>query len=224
MGRLAEKGGRMRVGLLAAWVLAVLLLAPSSRTSAQETTQEILVGYNSEQDRRDGEKQLAGAKDKLKIRGQSLESLQLQAISDKALKLRIGLPQAVKADIARTPSLQAAILKELADQLKRADSRIVYAHPNWVLGGMPPVARGLPVPAGKESSSAPAEKQTASVAAPKEGKRAAKRGKTGKRYAARKRRGKVVAQRACRSRHQAVWTMPRGGRRAFRLSAWGFGR
>ena len=96
----------MRVDLLAACVLTALVLAPSSPAGAQETTQEILVGYNSEQDRRDGEKQLAGAKDKLKIRGQSLESLQLQAISDKALKLRVGLPPAVKADIAHA-ALQA---------------------------------------------------------------------------------------------------------------------
>jgi hypothetical protein len=218
---------RMRKNLLAACILAALAVTASSLTGAQETTQEILVGYNSEQDRREGEKQLAGVKDKLKVRGQSLESLQLQAISDKALKLRIGLPQGVKAEISRTPSVEAAVLKELADQLKKTDSRIVYAHPNWVLGAMPPVARGLPTAAGKESASAkksasaPAETKTAAVAAPKEQKPAAKQAKVGKKkYAARKhKRGTMVAQRAYRHGHQAAWT--RGGHHAFRLSAWG---
>ena len=213
----------MRRGLLAACILAALAVPASNRVGAQETTQEILIGYNSEQDRREGEKQLAGAKDKLKVRGQNLESLQLQAISDKALKLRIGLPQGVKAEIARTPSLQAAVLKELADQLKQTDSRIVYAHPNWVLGGMPPVGRGLPMPAGKGTLSAPADTQTASVAGTKDNKRVVQQGKAGKKkYAARKhRRGKLVAQRTHHRGHEAAWT--HAGHRAFRLSAWGGG-
>ena len=80
-----------------------MAVAASIRAGAQETTQEILVGYNSEQDRREGEKQLAGVKDKLNAAGQNLESLQLQAISDKALKLKVGLPQTVKAEISHTP-------------------------------------------------------------------------------------------------------------------------
>ena len=130
----------MRGALLAACVLAALVLL-SSRVGAQEATHEILVGYNSEQDRRDAEKELAGAKDKLKVRGQSLESLQVQAIGEKILKLRIGLPAALKAEIARTPSAETSILQGLADQLKQSDKRIAYAHPNWVMRGLPPAAR-----------------------------------------------------------------------------------
>src|SRR5262249_29392572 len=117
---------RMRGTWLAAGMLAPLILMPCGPVSAQETAAEILVGYNSEADRKAAETELAGSKDKLKVRGQSLESLRVQAISDKALRLQVGLPAAIKAEIAKTPSAEAAILTELASQLKRADKRVVY--------------------------------------------------------------------------------------------------
>ena len=209
----------MRVALLAGCVLAALVLMPSSRVAAQETTHEILVGYNSEQDRRDAEKELAGAKDKLKVRGQSLESLQVQAISDKALKLQIGLPSAIKAEIARTPSAEASIIQGLADQLKQADKRVAYAHPNWVMRGLPPAARASSIPA------LPTGKKTSSIASSKQSKRVAKAAKRAKTHLARKRsRGKLAAMRRCRCWREVVWTVPCGAGRTWRTAYWGFGR
>jgi hypothetical protein len=150
---------------------------------------------------------LAGAKDKLKVRGQSLESLQVQAISDKALKLRVGLPQALKAELARTPSVEASIIQELAAQLKQADKRIVYAHPNWIMGGMPPVARDFSMPSRKQTSSAPSRKQVSSAASRKPTKRIAKRAKAA--HVARKRaRGKLAARQRCRCWREVAWVLP----------------
>ena len=189
----------MRVTLLAACVLAALVLL-SSRVGAQEATHEILVGYNSEADRRDAEKELAGAKDKLKVRGQSLESLQVQAIGDKILKLQIGLPAALKAEIARTPSAETSILQGLTDQLKQSDKRIAYAHPNWVMRGLPPAARASSLPSRQESKRA--------AKAPKRVVKAAKRAKT--RVARKRSRAKLAATRRCRCWRDVAW-VPRCG-------------
>jgi hypothetical protein len=208
----------MRGLWLAAGVLAALVLMPSSRVAAQETTDEILVGYNSEQDRRDAEKDFAGAKDKLKVRGQSLESLQVQAISDKALKLKVGLPAAVKAEIARTPSAEASILQGLAEQLKQGDNRVAYAHPNWVMRGLPPAARASSIPA------LPVGKKISSIASGKQSKRIAKAGKRAKTHLARKRsRGKLAAARRCRCWREVIWTVPCGTGRTRRMARRGFG-
>jgi hypothetical protein len=188
--------------------MAAVVLALSSPAGAQESTSEILIGYNTEQDRRDAEKELAGAKDKLKVRGQSLESLQVQQVSDKALKLQIGLPQAVKAEIAKTPAAQTAILQGLADQLKRSDKRIAYAHPNWVMTGMPPAARASSLPMRKQSSPVPVARKVSSASARKHAKRVAKKSK---RHFARKRSYKrLAAPRRCR--RESVWVMPCGAR------------
>jgi len=175
----------MRGMLLAAWVLALSLM-PTGWASAQETTHEILVGYNSEQDRRAAEKELAGAKDQLKVRGQRLESLQVEAIGAKELKLRVGLPQAIRAEIARTPSLEAAIIQGLADQLRKADKRVAYAHPNWIVRMAPPAARAAAPPVGARSTA---------VAPRKPNKRSARRAKAHKAHVARRRSRTVRRQR-----------------------------
>ncbi len=116
------------------------------------------------------------------------------------------------------------MIKELAEQIKRTDSRIVYAHPELgARGHAAGGARARLCPPARTALSAPADTQTASVAATKETKRVAKQGKAGKKkYAARKhRRGKLVAQRTHHRGHEAVWT--HAGHRTFRLSAWGGG-
>jgi hypothetical protein len=192
-----------------------------SPAGAQETTQEILVGYNSEADRRAGEKELAGAKDKLKVRGQSLESLRVQPISDKALKLQIGLPAALKAEATRTPAVGASILKELADQLKQADKRIVYAHPNWIMSEATPMARAAPPPASPKERVAAAQKdepkETAAAPAQKKTKRAAKRTKT--RVAHKRGRSKHAARHKCRCSREVAWAAPCGKARVARRSS-----
>jgi hypothetical protein len=220
----------MRAIRLGAMALAGLLLLQTGLAVAQETAHEILVGYNSEQDRQAGEKELAAAQDKLKVRGQSMESLRIQAISDKALKLKVGLPQALKAEIARTPAAEAAIIQELAAQVKRADKRIVYAHPNWIMGSVPPVGRDLFVPSPRQTAdergaSTGPRKPASAVASGKQAKHARVAKKKGKAKVARKRiRVKVASARArCRCRYEVVWTMPCGGGRVWRVAHRGRG-
>jgi hypothetical protein len=215
----------MRAIWLGAWALAGLLLLPAGPAAAQETAHEILVGYNSEQDRQAGEKELAAARDKLKVRGQSVESLRIQAISDKALKLKVGLPQALKAEIARTPAAEAAIIQELAAQVKRADKRIVYAHPNWIMGSMPPAARDLFAPSPRQTADAPARGLSASAQPSKPASAAASR-KQAKHARAVKKKGKAkvahkrarVARPRCRCWNEVAWTMPCGGGRVWRVA------
>jgi hypothetical protein len=200
----------MRGALLVAWVLALVLM-PADRAGAQETTHEILVGYNSEQDRRDAEKELAGAKDRLKVRGRSLESLRVEAIGAKALKLRFGLPRAIRAQIARTPSLEATIIQGLADQLKQADKRIAYAHPNWIMTMAPPASRAAPQTTRKRSAARPSKRQA---------KRSAKRTRA---HAAQQRRhSKPAARRDCQCWPRLVWPEP-CPRRGWRTASWRFG-
>jgi hypothetical protein len=124
----------MRGALLAACVLAALVLMPSSWVAAQETTHEILVGYSSEQDRRDAEKELTGARDKLKVRGQSLESLQVQAIGEKILKLRSGCHGAQAK--SRTPSAETSILGARGSTEASDKHRLCAS--GWVMGGCRP--------------------------------------------------------------------------------------
>jgi hypothetical protein len=204
----------MRGALLVAWVLALALM-PAGWAGAQETTHEILIGYNSEQDRRDAEREFAGPKDRLKdrlkVRGHSLESLRVEAISTKALKLRVGLPQAIRAEIARTPSLETAIIQGLADQLKQADRRIAYAHPNWIMRMVPPTPRAASQPTRKRSAAQPSRRQ---------GKRSAKR--TRARAAQQHRHRKVSARRRCRCWQPVVWPAP-CLHRGWRTAAWRFG-
>lgn len=210
----------MRGALLAGCVLAALLLLPSARLCAQETTQEIIVGYNSEQDRRDAEKELVGARDKLKVRGQSLESLQVQVTGPKTLKLQVGLPPAAKAEIARAPEVETSIIQGLADQLKQSDKRIAYAHPNWIMRGLPPGPRAGTVPTAPQPAAAPPRRETSAAVprkhakrvAHKRGKRLAKAVRQRKRHLARRHmhRRIVVAQRRCRCWHEVAWRSPCG--------------
>jgi hypothetical protein len=214
----------MRAIRLGALALAGLLLLQTGPAVAQETAHEILVGYNSEQDRQAGEKELAAARDKLKVRGQSVESLRIQAISDKALKLKVGLPQALKAEIARTPAAEAAIIQELAAQVKRADKRIVYAHPNWIMGSVPPAARDMFVSsprqtADERSASAEPRKPASISTSRKQAKHARVAKKKGKAKVARKRaRAKLAARQTCRCWHEVAWTLPCGGGRVWRAA------
>jgi hypothetical protein len=209
-------------------MLAAFVLMPCGPVSAQQTAAEILVGYNSEADRRAAETEFAGSKDRLKVRGQSLESLRVQAISDKALRLQVGLPAALKAEIAKTPSAEATILTELASQLKRADKRIVYAHPNWILSGPMPIPRGAVAPVERREAAAPQPKETAS--APRKEATAAPPGKGGKRIAKatkthvahKGRRAKLASARRCRCWQEAAWVAPCSVRHkaAWRVARW----
>jgi hypothetical protein len=237
MAAMGEKGVVMRGFPLAAYGLLVLLLMPWNPAWAQATAAEILVGYNSEADRKAAETELAASKDRLKVRGQNLESLRVQAISDKALRLQVGLPAALKAEIAKTPSAEAAILTELASQLKRADKRIVYAHPNWILSGPMPIPRGGVAPVERREAAGPQPKETASAprkeaaaaperkeasAAPdrKHDKRVAK--KTKARVAHKGRRAKLASARRCRCWQEAAWVAPCSVRHkaAWRVARW----
>jgi hypothetical protein len=222
----------MRAIRLGAWALAGLLLLQTGPAVAQETAHEILVGYNSEQDRQAGEKELATLRDKLKVRGQSVESLRIQAISDKALKLRVGLPPALKAEIARTPAVEAAIIQELAAQVKRADKRIVYAHPNWIMGSMPPAARDLFAPSPRQTAderraSAEPRKPASSAASRKQAKHARvakKKGKAKAKVARKRARVKLAARPRCRCWQEVAWTMPCAGGRSWRVAHRGYRR
>jgi serine protease len=107
----------------AMWIVQVLICGadaqPIPMPQHDFVPGELLVGYNSEQDR-----EVAAAE--LRVRGAQGNSVTVEKIGPNVLKIRIELPRGAAGS-------QLGILENLATALKESDSRIKYAHPNWIM-------------------------------------------------------------------------------------------
>jgi hypothetical protein len=93
---------------------------------------ELLVGYVTSGDRDAALKRLAGAKDVLRVRGERLVNVEIQPVSEKAVKLHLTFPAPVLNVTHDNPSEEIAVLQDVAKQIKDADHSVEYAHPNWI--------------------------------------------------------------------------------------------
>ena len=118
-----------------ALILATLLPFALSIVLADQPKFEpgaLLVGYEKSTDRDRAVSMLAGVKDSVRVRGGKLEAVQVEVVSDKAVKLRFKFPDQVLNATRNDPEQELGLLQDVARQLKQNDGSIRYAHPNWI--------------------------------------------------------------------------------------------
>jgi subtilisin family serine protease len=93
----------------------------------------LIVGYKSEADRQQAEQDLTSTRDTVTVRGERAESVQFEAVGSTALKLRVEMPVRMRGRANDDPKLELQLLQDAAKEIKDRDSRVKYAHPNWIL-------------------------------------------------------------------------------------------
>ena len=137
-----------RLSLVSCFVAGVLTLAAGERSFGQTADTppyvpgELLVGFANDRDRDQVVNQLGATKERLRARGEPPATMALERRSGSALLLKIELPENVKSRLGGDPADELSVLQDFARQLKAGDSRIRYAHPNWIVMITPPPAGG----------------------------------------------------------------------------------
>jgi subtilisin family serine protease len=133
-----------RLSLTSCVVAGALALVAAERTFAQapqyrpHVPGELLVGFASDQDRDRLIGRLEETRERLRARGEPPAAITVEPRSGSALKLRIEFPERIRSRLDGNPEDELALLQDLARQLKANDSRIQYAHPNWIRSINPP--------------------------------------------------------------------------------------
>jgi subtilisin family serine protease len=130
--------------LMSCLFAGVLAFVAAERTLAQGSQSrphapgELLIGFETEQDRDQLIDQLDETRDKLRAGGERPAGVTVERRSDSALKLRIEFPESIKSRLRGNPEAELTLLQELARQLKASNSKVKFAHPNWILSIDPP--------------------------------------------------------------------------------------
>ena len=127
--------------LLAAIVLQSLGTPATAQTDGQPTfvPGELIVGYKSENDRQSAVEELMATNGNLRTLGsEDVQKSKVEALSGSALKLRFAVPARIKSLAKTDPNAERAFLEDLGAKIKQADSRVKYAHPNWIIRLDPP--------------------------------------------------------------------------------------
>jgi hypothetical protein len=77
----------------------------------------------SQSDREQAAQELIAARDTFRVRGHEAEDVQIQAVGNTALKLRIGLPPTARAQAAKDPALDLQVLLMFPGQLPLRSQR-----------------------------------------------------------------------------------------------------
>jgi serine protease len=126
------------LSLMSCLVASVLALVVIERTFAQSSLSrphvpgELLIGFETDQDRDQLIENLDQARSRLRARGEAPAGMTVERRSGSALSVRIEFPENVRSRLRTNPEDELALLEELARQLKTENSRIKYAHPNWI--------------------------------------------------------------------------------------------
>jgi subtilisin family serine protease len=94
----------------------------------------LIIGYKSQGDAEKAVQELNAARDGVSVRGERAQSVQVEPVGKATVKLRIELPVRMRGQVNDDPKAELKILQDTAKQIKDRDSRIKYAHPNWILG------------------------------------------------------------------------------------------
>jgi subtilisin family serine protease len=133
-----------RLSLTSCLVAGAVALIASQHTFAQDPQYrphvpgELLVGFQTDQDREQLIDKLEETKGRLRARGEPPAAITVERISGSALSLRIEFPDRIRSRLDGNPEEELALLLDLARQLKANDSKIRYAHPNWIRTINPP--------------------------------------------------------------------------------------
>lgn len=99
---------------------------------------ELLVGYKTMSDRDEAAQALTAQREAFLLPGgETAAEMTVEPLSGSALKLRIELPPSMRAAAKEGSAEELRLLQETAEKLRQADERIIYAHPNWIVG-IPP--------------------------------------------------------------------------------------
>jgi subtilisin family serine protease len=138
-----------RRSLIVCLIAASLGIIGIERTFAQGAQSrahvpgELLVGFETDEDRDQLIQRLDETRTRLRARGEPPAAMTVERSSGSSLTLRIEFPEGVKSRLQTNPEDELPALEELAQQLKANDSKIKYAHPNWIMTIKPP-PRGVP--------------------------------------------------------------------------------
>lgn len=123
-------------------LVGVLMLLPAGQSAAQTSSNserpfvpgELLVGFKSASDKVKGAEELskAGREGGITTRSGGLsETIEIEGLGERTLKLKFNF--LTKARSEPTPEEELNLLLEKAEELKEADKKIEYAHPNWIM-------------------------------------------------------------------------------------------
>jgi subtilisin family serine protease len=90
---------------------------------------ELLIGFRSKDERDKSARELDAVNNLVRMRGERVGGLTVKTISATSLKVRFDPPTQTRG----APSDPLADLTGYAADLKRKDTRIRYAHPNWIV-------------------------------------------------------------------------------------------
>lgn len=129
---------RISVVCLAVW-LFVNPSAAQAPTNRQFVPGELLVGFKSasEKDKAVEELSKAGREGGITTRSGGLsETVEVEPLGERAIKLKLDF--LTKARSEPTQEEELNLLLEKAQELKKSNERIQYAHPNWIQAVGPP--------------------------------------------------------------------------------------
>lgn len=106
---------------------------------------EILVGYETAEDRERALEDIRAAAAPLTVRGEPLAGVEASVIGERALRLQLRFPARPAGAPAPGHDEALAALQDVAAQIKARDARVRYAHPNWIGTVAPPAP---PTPSG----------------------------------------------------------------------------
>jgi subtilisin family serine protease len=126
------------LSLMSCLLASALALVAAERTFAQSSQSrphvpgELLVGFETDQDRDQLIENIDQARSRLRARGEAPAGITVERRSGSALSVRIEFPENIRSRLSANPEDELALLEELAQQLKTGNSKIKYAHPNWI--------------------------------------------------------------------------------------------
>jgi hypothetical protein len=94
---------------------------------------ELIIGYQSPDDRERALEKLKETQNKVTVRGQIIDRVELKPVGRSALLLIISWPNELKPQMQADPVAELQILQELALHIKNEDQNIKYVHPNWII-------------------------------------------------------------------------------------------
>jgi len=132
--------------IIAAIISAFAVSAPAiaQQQGAQFVPGELIVGYNSPEERNSAIGELNAPR--LRTRGLTVDSVQAQPMGETSIKLRIEQPGRITTRGLQNPQADLQALEQFARDIKERDTRVKYAHPNWIMTIKPPSPAQAPQP------------------------------------------------------------------------------
>ena len=128
----------LTAGTLAGGVLSVVTIKsvwaqPADDSGAEFVPGEILVGVDTPSDRDTLARKLEQDSPRYRTGNDSIAGLAVEKSGNSSLRLKVAFSDSVKGRLRSDPNSELALLQDLANQIRSANSNISYAHPNWIV-------------------------------------------------------------------------------------------